>query len=177
MRKGQSDSLIPIRNGVRWPMPKVSNLEQSSWAFLGRCAPKTGLSVIGLRWLLGRLKASAMAHAISYFVICSLPDQWKVPLIEGSSILFSANWRHTVATSLTCVGNLCCQWSMFADLLLNCTLSNITVTELSSSFSTSPYRIGILKTAAPKLFSRTAFSPSNFVLPYRFRGLAMSSSP
>lgn len=38
----------------------------------------------GLKWLLGRLKASAIAHAISYFVICSLPDQWKVPLIDGS---------------------------------------------------------------------------------------------
>jgi hypothetical protein len=29
----------------------------------------------GLKWLLGRLKASAIAHAISYLVICSLPDQ------------------------------------------------------------------------------------------------------
>lgn len=38
----------------------------------------------GLRWLLGRLKASAIAHAISYLVICSLPDQWKVPLMDGS---------------------------------------------------------------------------------------------
>lgn len=25
-----------------------------------------------------------MAHAISYLVICSLPDQWNVPLIDGS---------------------------------------------------------------------------------------------
>lgn len=176
MRKGQSDSLIPTRNGVRWPIPKVSNLEQSSWAFLGRCAPKTGLSVIGRKWLLGRLKASAIAQAISYLVICSLPDQWKVPLMDGSSILFSASCRHTLATSLTCVGNLCCQWSMLADLLLNCTLSNMTVTALSSSFSTSPYSTGIRKTAAPRLFCRTAFSPSNFVLPYRFRGAGMSSS-
>lgn len=39
---------------------------------------------------------------------------------------------------------------MLADLLLNCTLSNITVTALSSSLSTSPYRTGILSTAAPK---------------------------
>lgn len=41
-------------------------------------------SLTGLKWLLGRLKASAIAHAISYLVICSLPDQWKVPFIDGS---------------------------------------------------------------------------------------------
>lgn len=67
-----------------------------------------------------------------------------------TNILFSASCLQTAATSLTLVGNLCCQWSMLADLLLNCTLSNITVTALSSSLSTSPYRTGILSTAVSK---------------------------
>lgn len=67
-----------------------------------------------------------------------------------TSILFSASCLQTAATSLTLVGNLCCQWSMLADLLLNCTLSNITVTALSSSLSTSPYKTGILSTAVSK---------------------------
>lgn len=47
------------------------------------CRSKT-TSLTGLKWLLGRLKASAIAHAISYLVICSLPDQWNVPFTDGS---------------------------------------------------------------------------------------------
>lgn len=75
-----------------------------------------------------------------------------------TTILLSASCWQTMATSLTYVGNLCCQWSMLADLLLNCTLSNIIVTALSSNFSTSPYKIGILRMAAPKRKERKAIN-------------------
>lgn len=38
----------------------------------------------GTRWLDGSLKACAMATAISYLVICSFPEKWKIPLMDGS---------------------------------------------------------------------------------------------
>lgn len=37
-----------------------------------------------MRWLDGRLNAWAIATAISYLVICSLAEKWKIPLIDGS---------------------------------------------------------------------------------------------
>lgn len=38
----------------------------------------------GMRWSQGRLKARAIDTPISYLVICSLDEKWKVPLIDGS---------------------------------------------------------------------------------------------
>lgn len=75
-RKGQRLSLTAVLKGMgSTPKPSSSRREHSSWAFWGLWAPApAGCSVIGIKWLLGRLKASAIAQAISYLVICSFPE-------------------------------------------------------------------------------------------------------
>lgn len=61
----------------------------------------------------------------------------------------SAMFRQTRATSLVKVGKRCWQCSMVQLSAPSWTLSHKTVTALSSTFSTSPKRMGTRSTAAP----------------------------
>ena len=104
---GCKHRVIPCLNGVRMLVPLsciiASSFEHSRAVLWGLGVPLGGLG-FGVKWLIGKLKLSAIWQAMEYFDMASMPLQCQIPVIVWSLTCFSAINLHTAATSSTRVG-------------------------------------------------------------------------